>query len=108
MFLIVNLFIYIQLFFLQKYENNGINANTMEKSQILLIESDENTWQNRLATHPYIWDDAKEWRKKFAESMVKKELEKMELKSKKVAMGEQFSSFTNFVYCYNPSHILLS
>ena len=91
-----------------KYENNGINATTMEKSQILLIESDEKHVTKSTCHHPYIWDDAKEWRKKFAESMVKKELEKMELKSKKVAMGKQFSSFTNFVCCYNPSHILPS
>ena len=56
-----------------------------------------------IATYPYSWDDAKEWRKKLALTMIEKELEKLKMGLKKVVMKPLIVLWLNF-----KNHLLLS
>ena len=56
-----------------------------------------------IATYPYSWDDAKEWRKELSETMVKKGLEKLEKELEEVVIEPLIILRPNF-----KSHLLLS
>jgi hypothetical protein len=56
-----------------------------------------------IATYPYSWDDAKEWRKELALTMIEKELEKLKMGLKKVVMKPLIILRPNF-----KNHLLLS
>ena len=56
-----------------------------------------------IATYPYIRDDAKEWRKEIAVTMVEKELEKLKMGMKEVVMEPLILLWLNF-----KNHLLLS
>ena len=56
-----------------------------------------------IATYPYSWDDAKEWRKELALTMIEKELEKLKMGLKMVVMKPLIVLWLNF-----KNHLLLS
>ena len=56
-----------------------------------------------IATYPYSWDDAKEWRKELTLTMIEKELEKLKMGLKKVVMKPLIVLWLNF-----KNHLLLS
>ena len=48
-----------------------------------------------IATHPYIRDDAKEWRKELSETMVKKGLEKLKMELEEVVTEQKDDTLSN-------------
>ena len=48
-----------------------------------------------IATYPYSWDDAKEWRKELSETMVKKGLEKLKMELEEVVTEQKDDTLSN-------------